>query len=121
MINLSLNKDQGYVIVSVTGPISVSDMTNLTEEVDHYIEEHGKLSGLIIKVRKFPGWDNVESLLHHIKFVKDHHKVIAKIGFMTEDNLISKFPSLANHFVKAELKRFDYGKMDEAVEWISGN
>lgn len=118
MINLSLNKDQGYVIVSVTGPISVFDMENLTEEVDQYIEEFGKLTGLIIKAEKFPGWDNLDSFFHHIKFVKDHHKVISKVGFMTEDNLISSFPGLANHFVKAELRRFDFGHMDEAVEWI---
>ncbi len=121
MINLSLNKDQGYVIVSVTGPISVLDMVKLTEKVDHYIDEFGKLSGLIIKAEKFPGWENLDSFFDHLKFVKDHHKVISKVGFMTEDNLISSFPSLANHFVKAEVKRFDYGHMDEAVEWICNN
>ncbi|UXX78303.1 STAS/SEC14 domain-containing protein [Reichenbachiella carrageenanivorans] len=118
MINLSLNKDQGYVILSINGPISVFDMENLTDEVDHYIEDFGKLAGLIIMVKKFPGWDNLDSFFHHVKFVKDHHKLISKVGFMTEDNLIKSFPSLANHFVKAELKRFDDGQMDEAVEWI---
>lgn len=121
MINLSLNRDKSYAILSVTGPISVYDIENLTKEVDQYIEEFGMLSGLIIKVKQFPGWDNLDSFFHHLKFVKNHHKVIGKIGFMTEDNLISHFPSLAGHFVKAELKRFDFGHMDEAVEWICGN
>lgn len=121
MIHLSLNKDQGYAILSVSGPISVFDIENLTTDVDHYIDEFGKLSGLIIKVKQFPGWDNLDSFFHHLKFVKGHHKVIGKVGFMTEDNLISNFPSLVNHFVKAEIKRFDFGHMDEAVEWICGN
>lgn len=121
MINLSLNKIQDYGILSVTGPISVVDIDKLTKEVDQYIEEFGKLSGLIIKVKQFPGWDNLDSFFHHLKFVKDHHRVIGKIGFMTENNLISSFPSLAGHFVKAELRRFDYGHMDEAVEWICSN
>lgn len=118
MINLSLNRDQGYAILSVTGPISVFDMENLTKEVDRYIDEFGKLNGLIIKVEQFPGWDSLDGFFQHLKFVKDHHKLISKVGFMTEDNLISKFPGLVSHFVNAELKRFDYGKMDEAVEWI---
>jgi hypothetical protein len=118
MIHLNLHKDQGYAILSVKGPISVHDMENLTDKVDHYIEEFGELKGLIIKATKFPGWENLDSFFHHIKFVKNHHAVIRKIGFITENNLISAFPSLANHFVKAEIKRFDDGKMDEAVEWL---
>lgn len=120
MINLSLNRNKGYAILAVTGPISVYDIENLTKEVDQYIDEFGELSGLIIKVEKFPGWDNLDSFFHHLKFIKDHHKVIGKVGFMTQDNLISNFPSLANHFVKAELRRFNFGHMDEAVDWISG-
>ncbi|MEP2023517.1 MAG: STAS/SEC14 domain-containing protein [Reichenbachiella sp.] len=118
MINLSLNKNKGYAILLVTGPISVFDIENLTKEVDQYIEDIGELQGLIIKVKQFPGWDNLDSFFHHLKFVKDHHKVIGKIGFMTENNLISSFPGLASHFVKAELRRFDYGQMDDAVDWI---
>ncbi|MEO9964727.1 MAG: STAS/SEC14 domain-containing protein [Reichenbachiella sp.] len=118
MINLSLHKDQAYVILSITAPVSVIDMKNLTKELNHFIEETGKLQGLIFKVRKFPGWDNLDGLFQHLKFVKDHHKAIDKIGFMTEDNLITTFPGLKNHFESAKVMRFDDGKMDEAVEWV---
>lgn len=122
MVNLNLNKDLGYAILSVNGPIAKKDIEELTQEVDHYLEDHDTLAGLIIKAKKFPGWENLDSFIKHIKFVKDHHQDIEKVGFISEDNILQKVPELANHFVNAELKQFGDGKMDEATEWIlSGN
>ena len=118
MVNINLNKDLGYAILSIKGLIEVKDISHLTSEVDHYIEEQGPLAGLVIKITKFPGWENLDSFIKHFKFVKNHHKKIGKVAFMSEDNLITRFPELANHFLKAELRHFGDGKMDEAVEWI---
>jgi len=119
MININLNKDQGFAILSIQGPIELQDIQHLTREIDQYIEEQGSLAGLVIKVTKFPGWENLESFIQHVKFIKNHHQKIGKVAFMSESNLITRFPGLANHFVQAELRHFGDGKMDEAVEWVT--
>ena len=121
MINLNLNKELGYAILSVNGPIAKQDIEELTQKVDDYLEDHDKLEGLIIKAKKFPGWDNLGSFVQHLKFVKDHHERIKKVGFMSESNLLKVIPELAKHFVNADLKQFDDGKMDEATEWITNS
>ncbi len=64
----------------------------------------------------FPGWENISGFLIYIKFVRDHHKLIAKVADVSSSSLLSKLPVIANHFVAAEVKDFDEGS--KAMAWL---
>ena len=55
-----------------------------------------------------------------IKKVKEHHKKVPRIAFVTDSRIGDVAESVASHFVSAEIKNFDYGELDKAEQWILG-
>ena len=41
------------------------------------------------------------------------------VAFVTDAAVIDLFPAVVSHFVKAEIKHFDFDEFEKAVEWIS--
>lgn len=118
MINYELNHADGILIINPIGALESTDFEKLGREVDPYITENGELNGLMIYTHSFPGWDNFAAFLSHMKFVKDHHQKIKKIAAVTDSGFLSIMPQVANHFVQAELRHFDYDDKDIALNWL---
>jgi hypothetical protein len=118
MITHKILADDAITIVKPTGPLSEEDFTELTETVDKYLESHDSLKGLLIHTKQFPGWEDFEGLIGHIKFVRDHHQKIKKVALVTDSSMASMAPKLANHFVSAEVKSFEYDRIDDALTWL---
>ena len=119
MINHQLLRDQGILIVTPEGPLESADFEKLAQEVDPYIEEKGMLNGLMIYTEKFPGWDDFAALVSHFKFVKNHHQKIKKVAAVTDSGFVSIAPRLANHFVQADIRHFDYPDKESALDWLN--
>jgi tRNA U38,U39,U40 pseudouridine synthase TruA len=118
MLNYELNRAEGILILKPIGPLESTDFEKLVQEVDPYIIENGKLNGLMIYTKAFPGWDNFAAFLSHMKFVKNHHQKIKKIAAVTGSGFLSIMPQVANHFIKAEVRHFDYADRDAALNWL---
>lgn len=110
----------GVVVVELTGPLRAEDFDGLAMVVDPWIEAHGELHGLVVHAREFPGWQNLGSLFRHVRFVRDHHRSVRRVAVSAAGKMATLAPRLAEHFVKAELKHFDYDELDRAVVWASG-
>ncbi len=100
------------------GALAKEDFAAISAQVDPIIENEGQLDGLIIKTREFPGWEGFSDMLEHFRFVKNHHQKIRKVAFVTDAKIGDLVPSIASHFVKAEVKHFDYDDYEEAVAWM---
>ena len=118
MISFEIMKADGIVIIEPSGALEQTDFEQLTEEVDTYLNEKGYINGIIIHTKDFPGWDSFGAFTHHMKFIKDHHKEIKRVAAVTDSKFMSIAPMIANHFVSAEVKNFDYADMDTAKKWI---
>ena len=118
MIKSELLKDKGVLIVSPVGPLPASDFEHLAQEVDPYIEQNGRLHGLMVHAEFFPGWAKFAALLSHLKFVKDHQSKIEKVAAVSDSGFLRIIPSVASRFVKAEVKHFNYDDKDKALEWL---
>ena len=121
MIRHELNPEEGILIVTPETPFESTDFEQMAKEVDSYIEKTGKLHGLLIHAESFPGWKDFGALLSHLKFVKNHHRNIEKIAAATDSGFLSILPQIANHFVKAHVKHFDYNDKEKALDWLRGN
>ena len=119
MISHELLRDRGILIVKPEGPLEQTDFEALAREVDPYIEAQGKLNGLLISAKLFPGWKDFAALLSHLRFVKNHHHKIRKVAAVTDSGFLSIMPHIANHFVDAEVKHFEYRDKDHALDWLS--
>ena len=111
-------KDEGILIISPVEALTSEDFESLARDVDPYIEQNGPLAGLVIEAESFPGWRNFGALVSHMRFVKDHHRNIKKVAAVTDSSFLSVLPSVANHFVNAEVKHFDFADKEAAMKWI---
>jgi tRNA U38,U39,U40 pseudouridine synthase TruA len=121
MLNYELNRAEGILILKPIGPLESTDFEKLAREVDPYIIERGTLNGLMIYAKSFPGWDNFAAFLSHMKFVKNHHQKIKKIAAVTGSSFLSIMPQVANHFIQAEVRHFDYDDKDKALNWLKSD
>ena len=118
MIKVDLLIDDGILMVIPEGKLEADDFKELATIADPYIEENGMLNGLMIYTESFPGWEDFEALTSHFRFVKEHHKNLAKVALVTDSKIASVAETLAKHFVSAEIKHFDYSDKDAALDWI---
>ena len=118
MLNVQLDQEKAIAILEPNGALSKEDFIKASQIIDPFIEASGKLNGLIIHVRSFPGWDSFSALVTHLKFVNEHHKKISRLAFVT-DSPVGKFAEhIASHFVQAEVQSFAYEQLEEAQTWI---
>jgi len=120
MLNVRLDEPTGIVAVTPEGTLKKSDFNAAAALIDPYIEQQGTLNGLFIETRTFPGWDSFGSLMSHLRFVKDHHRQVKRVAVATDSPIGNFAEHVANHFVAAEIKTFDYDERDQARLWLTG-
>ena len=110
--------DEGIFLIRPQGPIQADDFERVAKVVDPYIEQNGKLRGVMVEARSFPGWDTFAALLSHLRFVRDHHRFVAKVAAVSDSAILSIAPQIAKHFVKAEFRHFDADNREAALAWL---
>lgn len=118
MLEISLDDKSKIAILKPNGALSQDDFKEVTRVINPFIEKVGKINGVIIYTESFPGWDSFMGLLEHLKFIKEHHKKISYVAFVT-DSTVGKFAEdIGNHFVSAEVKNFSFNELEDAKRWI---
>ncbi len=120
MLHFDLLRDRRILIVTPEGPLQSDDFRKLAEAVDPLIAAEGDLTGLLIDAPHFPGWQSFGDLVSHFRFVKNHVRHIRKVAVVSDSGFLSILPSVATHFVHAEVKHFEGGEKARAMAWIAG-
>ena len=118
MITFELSEESGVLIIEPKGALSADDFRDISRVVDPYIEEKGKLAGLLIAAPSFPGWDSFGALIEHMKFVKGHHRKINRVAAVTDSKVLSIAPKIAEHFAHPEFKVFGTNERGRALVWL---
>jgi len=113
-------KDEGILIAHPQGALKREDIDKLASVIDPWIKTHHQLNGLAVCIPKFPGWENIGSFIHHIEFIKSHHRKIRRVALAVDGTLPKIISKVAGHFVEAEIKQFPYEKEEEAIKWVKG-
>jgi hypothetical protein len=112
--------DLGVIVVEVNQALRVEDFNALSLTADEWINAHGELQGMVFHALEFPGWDDYGSFFRHMRFVHDYHRKIERIALAADSKFMSLAPRLAEHFVMAEVKSFEYEALEAATAW-AGN
>jgi len=62
MLEISLDKERDIAIIKPEGRLTKEDFETATKIIDPFIEKHGKLAGVIIATKSFPGWEDFAAL-----------------------------------------------------------
>ena len=120
MISIELDRVSAIAVLQLQGEIRGKDFDAVASVIDPYILEHGKLNGLIINTKDFPGWDSLGAMVEHFKFVKKHEKELTHIAFVTDSAIGDLAAIFAKYFISAQIKHFDYNEFTQAEDWILG-
>lgn len=118
MIEAKLFREEGVVEVLPSGALKAVDFEQLAALVDPFIEAKGELKGLMIVAERFPGWDSLGALIEHVRFVREHQKLIRRVATVSDGATLTILPLLAKHFVKAEVRHFPFAERDAAMDWL---
>jgi hypothetical protein len=118
MIKFELLKDAGVLLLEPQGALSAEDFREIARVVDPYINERGKLVGLLIEAKSFLGWDSFAALIGHMKFVRDHHRSIDRVAAVTESTFLKIAPKIAEHFAHPEIRVFASSEKASALAWL---
>lgn len=121
MIEHELMPDEGILVVKPINALKAEDFARLRADVDAFLATRSSLKGVMICARAFPGWKDVGALLAHLKFVRDHHRRVARVAVVSDGGVLSILPHFAEHFVAARVKHFDYEDMPAALTWLRGD
>ena len=118
MLEISLDDKNKIAILKPNGALSQDDFKEVTRVINPFIEKTGKINGIIVYTESFPGWDSFMGLLEHLKFIKEHHKKISYVAFVTDSPVGEFAEDIGNHFVSAEVKNFSFNELEDAKRWI---
>jgi hypothetical protein len=118
MLVMELLRDRGIVVLEPDGPLSAEDFDRLAALVDPYLAEAGELRGLLIDTRGFPGWNGLDALLAHGRFVRGHASRVKRVAIVTESDLAGMVARVAGAVLPPEIRRFETGQLEQALAWI---
>ncbi len=121
MLEIKLDEKRGIAILNPGDKLREADFEYAKSLVDKYLEKEGKIYGVIINVRKFPGWESFHAMHTHFHFIRDYHKTIPKVAVVTDSPIGRLGETLADHFVSAEIKHFPFDDLKDAEQWVLDN
>ncbi len=117
-LEVTLDEEKQILVLEPHGILMKEDFKYLASIVDPYLARAGKLKGLMIRTKNFPGWDSFAALREHVAFVKKHHKSIDKLALVTDSSLIEILQTIAGGFVHPNIKEFMYAQVADAFVWL---
>lgn len=121
MLEFKLDEFEGILRLHPHGELTETDFVLLTRKVDSYLEHHKKLLGVLVVSQDFPGWESFGAMIEHASFVYSHHQKISRVALVTDSVIADIVPLIANHFLDAEIRDFDFAQERDALAWIRGD
>jgi hypothetical protein len=119
MLQVNIDVENKLVVLEPEGALTKEDFDNAVKLIDPFIEQNGKLNGIVIYTESFPGWEDFAALTRHIVFIKNHHQKIKRLAFATNTNVIDYTKSIAAPFVSAKIEVFPFAQFEKAKAWVS--
>lgn len=118
MLDYSIMKPEGVLVLKPRAPLSKEDFAGLGAAVDAYLSDHAKLHGVLIHAKKFPGWESFGGFTAHMHFVREHHKQVERVAIVTDSPIAAMGEALAKHFTSAEVRHFPFADDGKALDWL---
>ncbi|MEZ5565001.1 MAG: STAS/SEC14 domain-containing protein [Gammaproteobacteria bacterium] len=119
-IGMQMDADNGILMLEPASDTALSedDFEAVGRMVSDYLNEHDRLRGIVIRTRRFPGWQSIGALFAHLKFVNRIHDKIAKVALVTNSPMGSFADHILDPLMRAKIRSFDYDQNDKAMDWL---
>lgn len=118
MIAIDLSQP-AIAVLKPEGALTAADFDTLRAAIDAHINQTDIVPNLVIDASHLPHWDSFTALEKHLKFVRDHHRLVKKLAIVGDSPVLGVLPAIVDHFVGAKIRRFPVDKMAQAKEWAN--
>jgi hypothetical protein len=119
MLAYHLNRDTGIVELRPRGRLEAQDFASLALTMDDYIEDHGRLNGILLEVDRFPGFDDWEAVSAQLRFVRSLLPRVRRVALLTANPWLEPLPEMLRLLTPLEVRRFDPVARADAFAWIA--
>jgi hypothetical protein len=99
--------------------IKADDFRQIAPQVDSIINRYGKIR-LLINATGFNGWENIAAFENHAGFVKSHQQRVDRIAVIVAHDWQHWLVGAVRIFLHPEVRAYDKGHENEAINWIVG-
>ena len=118
MLHHEIDTEQGILTVTPSGELSATDFKQLTDVIDEYNSGNEPMRSVMILAEHFPGWDSFGALFQHLKFIRHQRDLVRKVAAVTDSGFLTVMPHIVDHFIKADVRHFDFSEKAQALEWL---
>jgi len=119
MLRITEDSARNYLLLEPSGALSRKDLDALTARFDAYVNARDRIPNLVIRAVSFPTWADFATLLEHLRFIRDHHRMVRKVALVSDARALDIAPRIAGRFVSAEIRHFPGKDYDAALDWVA--
>ncbi len=117
-MNITYQTKYDILEIEPTGPLEKEDFDTLSEQLDNAVKKGDRFNGLLIKTRKFPGYQKFSDMVAHGEFLSSHRDQVEKVAVCTDSTVGPLLQMIGKSLTRAEVKRFPFSNVDEAQKWL---
>lgn len=127
MLRITDDRAHRCLILEPTGSLSRGDLDRLSARFDAVVAATDRAPNLVIHAAGFPSWSDLGALARHLRFIRQHHRMVSRVAFVSNARAFDVAPALARRLISAELRHFpesgansgpDSG-LDAALDWVA--
>lgn len=118
MLEYSILKPEGILLLTPTAPLSKEDFAGLGALVDGYLASHTNLHGVLVHTKSFPGWDSFGGFGAHVRFLRDHERKIDRGALVTDSPVAGAAEAMSRLFMSADIRHFGFADYKVALAWL---
>jgi len=107
---------KGVLLVIPEGPLTCKDIDSLKSKLNA-LRARALRPSIVIHTRAFPGWKSTRAFFEQVRFIRDHHREIAKVAIASSSSFFRIARPILAPLVSPEIRLFVYEALADAVAW----
>lgn len=119
MLKITDDEVHGCLLLEPVGALSRRDLDGLSKRFDGWVARNDSVPNLVIRADSFPTWTDFAALTKHLRFIREHHRLVEKVAIVSDARAFDVAPRLAGLVVSAELRHFRAADLPAALDWVA--
>jgi hypothetical protein len=119
MLRITEDHARHCLILEPTGSLSQADLERLRERFEAVAAATGRAPNLLVHAASFPSWADLGALAKHVRFIREHHRRIARVAIVSDARALDVAPVVARRLVAADIRHFPEKELDVALAWVA--
>lgn len=116
MLDVRVDEEDGFLEITVAGPIHDVDYTNVVTAIDRLLAHHKKLN--VVQVIRDIGWIDPSVWWKDLSFHLTHHNFLRRAALVSDSPWVAPLTKFFAPIYPATLKYFPLADLEEARHWV---